>query len=191
MRRPIALIALLITFPILEAEIMAAKDAADLSFCEYQETRNPIPINPKTNEPYKPGERNQEPFAGASITKEDIRQCLRAKTPIENHHIVLEDYQDAWQSLAMETGDYAISLLIEGSVIQARIPYDNEKRTGGVALWDFRDTKVTDVSKLTENAICMHFLERLRRMHEVPVVISTPPHPIPLRKRPYKRSEHS
>jgi hypothetical protein len=87
----------------LPTRLISAEPVTDLSVCEYQETRNPAPINPKTNKPYTPDERNQETFAGASISKNEIRQCLQAKTPIENHHIVFEDYRDAWQSLTAET----------------------------------------------------------------------------------------
>jgi len=99
------LISSLLPLLVLPSRISYAQPTTDLSVCAYQETRNPIPSNPKTDKPYTPDERNQEPFAGASITKDGIRQCLQAKMPITNHHIVFEDYRDAWQELTKETGD--------------------------------------------------------------------------------------
>jgi len=48
----------------------SAQSTPETSECAYQETRNPVPTNPKTNKPYTPEERNQEPFAGASISKD-------------------------------------------------------------------------------------------------------------------------
>ena len=84
----------------------SAQSTPDTSICTYQETRQNVPINPKTNKPYTPDERNQEPFAGASISKEQIKQCLRAEQPIKNHHVLFEDYRDAWQELAKEMGKY-------------------------------------------------------------------------------------
>jgi uncharacterized protein YjbI with pentapeptide repeats len=128
---------------------------ANLSVCEYKETRNPIPINLKTKKPYTSDERNQEPFAEASISKDKIQHCLEAKTYIKNHHIIFEDYRDAWQELAKETGDYAIPLLIEGGVFHANTPYDyagtwdRKDDTGGIRLGEFRDPTITDTSKLT------------------------------------------
>jgi hypothetical protein len=111
--------------------------------CTYQETRQNTLINPKTNQPYiMPYERNQEPWVKASIAKEEIKQCLRAQKPIQNHHILFEDYRDAWKELAQETGDYAIPLLIEGGVLHAH--------TGGLRLGAFRDPQVKDASTLTE-----------------------------------------
>jgi hypothetical protein len=84
------------------------------TICEYKETRKPVPPNPKTNKPYK---RNAEPFSEPSIRKDEIRQCLQAKTPITNHHILFEDYRDAWKELAKEMGHYTIPLLITGGVL--------------------------------------------------------------------------
>src|SRR4030095_16339346 len=73
---------------------------AETSICTYQETRQNVPINAKTSKPYTPEERNQEPFAGPSITKIQIKQCLREQKPIQNHHVLFDDYRDAWQELA-------------------------------------------------------------------------------------------
>ena len=142
------IIALLLPLVVLPPRPISAQSATELSVCEYQERRNPVPINPKTNKAYTPDERNQEPFTEASITKEAIRQCLQAKKPIENHHIVFEDYRDAWQEMAKETGDYAIPLLIKGGVLHANQPYDAEKKTGGIRLWEFRDQTIKDASSL-------------------------------------------
>jgi Pentapeptide repeats (9 copies) len=158
MRKTSVLIVLLLPLLVFPAQIVAAQPTTDLSVCEYQETRNPVPINPKTNKPYTPDERNQETFAEASISKHEIRQCLKAKTPIKNHHIVFEDYRDAWQELAKETGDYAIPLLITGGVLHASIPFGEYYNLayraniiqGGINFWGFRDPNVNDASKLTE-----------------------------------------
>src|SRR5207247_1498940 len=109
----------------------------------YKETRKDIPINPKTNKPYTPDERNQEPFAEASISKEHIKQCLQANKPINNHHIVFEDYRDAWQALAKESGKYDIPLLIEGGVLHAKTSYYRKTRVGGIGLGEFRDPTTT------------------------------------------------
>jgi uncharacterized protein YjbI with pentapeptide repeats len=125
----------------------SAQSPTDTSMCTYQETRQTVPRNPNTNKPYTPEERNQEPFAGASISKEDIKQCLQAKQPIQNHHIVFEEYRDAWKELAEETGDYAIPLLILGGVLHAKTPYIRRDETG---LRAFHDPTITDASQLTE-----------------------------------------
>src|SRR5262249_35758060 len=120
------------------------------SICEYQETRQPVPTKPKTNEPYTPDERNQEPFAGGSISKEQIKQCLRAEQPIQNHHILFEDYRDAWQELSKGMKKYDIPLLIEGGVLHAKTPYNEETGEGGINLWHFRDPATSNASQLTE-----------------------------------------
>ena len=150
MRKTTMLIAFLFTLVVLPPHLISAQPATDLSVCNYQETRENIPMNPKTNKPYTPDERNQEPFTEASITKDAIRQCLQAKKPIENHHVVFEDYRDAWQEMAKETGDYAIPLLIQGGVLHANQLYDAEKKTGGIHLGEFRDPTVKDASVFTD-----------------------------------------
>src|SRR5687767_7401792 len=142
-------IAFLLTFPILRPHMTVAQpNSTKPAVCEYQEKRKSVPINLKTNKPYAPDERNQEPFDGGSISKDEIRQCLQAKTPVKNHHILFEDYWKAWASLAKETGDYAIPLLIEGGVLHA--PYNEEANTGGIRLGKFRDPNVNNGSNLTE-----------------------------------------
>jgi hypothetical protein len=143
-------VVLLLTFSILHPHTTVAQpQSTNPAVCEYQEKRN-FPINPKTNKPYTPDERNQEPFDGGSISKDEIRQCLQAGTPIKNHHIIFDDYWQAWASLAKETGDYTytIPLRIEGGVLHA--PYDEEAVTGGIRLWEFRDPNVNNSSNLTE-----------------------------------------
>src|SRR5215831_16459135 len=47
---------------------------------------------------YTHEEMKREPFV-ASISKRQIKQCLREGKRIQNHHIVFEDYRDAWQEL--------------------------------------------------------------------------------------------
>jgi hypothetical protein len=146
----IVFLAFLLTFPILNPHITVAQpNRTPPAVCEYQEKRKPIPTNPKTNNPYAPDERNQEPFDGGSISKDEIRQCLQAKTPIKNHHIMFDDYWQAWASLAKETGDYAIPILIKGGVLHAPA-YNEEANTGGIRLWKFRDPKVSNGWNLTE-----------------------------------------
>jgi hypothetical protein len=122
----------------------------DTSICVYKETRKNVPINPKTNKPYTPDERNQESFAKSSISKEEIKQCLRAKVSIANHHIVFEDYRDAWKELAKEMGKYDIPLWITGGVLHAKTTYDMETHRGGIGLWEFGDPTIKDASQLTE-----------------------------------------
>src|SRR5947209_864423 len=78
----ITCIVFLLTFLRLHSSDTSAQSTTKNSVCEYQETRQNVPTNPKTNQPYTPDERIQEPFAGPSITKEQIKQCLRAETPI-------------------------------------------------------------------------------------------------------------
>src|SRR5262249_54938553 len=112
----ITYIVFLLTFLSLHLRTTSAQSTPDISICAYQETRQNVPINPKTNQPYTPEERDQKPFVKASISKEDIKQCLRATQTIKNHHILFEDYQDAWQELAKEMGKYDIPLLIQGGV---------------------------------------------------------------------------
>ena len=144
----IVFLAFLLTFSILHPHMTVAQpQSTNPAVCEYQEKRN-FPINPKTNKPYMPDERNQEPFNGGSISKDEIRQCLQAGMPIKNHHIIFDDYWQAWQSLAKETGDYAIPLRIEGGVLHA--PYNEKANTGGIRLWNFRDPNVSNGSNLTE-----------------------------------------
>src|SRR5215510_1596930 len=100
-------IPLLLVSLFLHPSTTSAQSPSDTSVCEYQETRQNVPINPKTNQPYTPDERNQEPFVRATITKEQIQDCLRAnmnvpedkRIPIKNHHILFEDYRDAWLGL--------------------------------------------------------------------------------------------
>ena len=141
-------VALLLTFSILHPHTTVAQpQSTNPAVCEYQKKRN-FPINPQTNKPYMPDERNQEPFDGGSISKDEIRQCLQAGTPIKNHHIIFDDYWQAWASLAKETGDYAIPLRIKGGVLHA--PYNEKAETSGIDLWDFRDPNVSKGSDLTE-----------------------------------------
>ena len=99
-------IVFLLVFLSLHPRATSAQSPADTPICTYQETRQNVPINPKTNKPYTPEQRNHEPFGGASISKEDIKHCLRAEKSIMNHHIVFEDYRAAWQELAQGTGKY-------------------------------------------------------------------------------------
>jgi hypothetical protein len=68
----------LLTFLSLHPSDMFAQPPTKTSVCEYKETRQHVPINPQTNQPYTPEERNQGPFARASITKKQIQDCLRA-----------------------------------------------------------------------------------------------------------------
>ena len=154
--KPHVFIAALFTFLILDTHALFAQTTTAPSVCEYEETRgDKTPINPKTNKPYTPDERNQEPFDGGSITKDEIKECLQAETPIKNHHIVFEDYRDAWQELAKATGDYVIPLLIEGGVLHARMPYDDADTPydvddkGGIRWGEFRDPTINDATKLT------------------------------------------
>src|SRR5262249_21655957 len=120
---------LLLVYLILHSHTTSAQSPTITSPCIYQETRQNVPINPKTTKPYTPEERNQEPFAGASITKDEIQQCLREEKPIQNHHIVFEDYRDGWQELAKEMGKYDIPLLIEGGVLHAQTPYKYDEKS--------------------------------------------------------------
>jgi hypothetical protein len=146
----ITCLVLLLTFLPLHSSTTSAQSTAETSVCEYQETRQHVPVNPKTNKPYTPEERNQEPFAGASISKEQIKQCLRAQEPIQNHHIVFEDYRDAWQELTKEKGEYDIPLLIDGGVLHTNSAYNDRDGTGGIGLWVFSDPTITNASRLTE-----------------------------------------
>ena len=149
---------ILLVYLILYSNTTSAQSLAKASICDYQETRQNVPINPKTNKPYMPAERNQEPFAEASIKEEQIKECLRANMnvpedkyiPIRNHHIVFEEYLKAWKALAEEKKDYAIPLSIEGGVLHANTPYDKETRVGGIGLWEFGDPKITNTSQLSE-----------------------------------------
>jgi hypothetical protein len=50
-RKTTVLIAFLFTLLVLPTRLISAQPVTDLSVCEYQETRNPVPINPKTNKP--------------------------------------------------------------------------------------------------------------------------------------------
>src|SRR5262249_44592161 len=97
--------------------------------CTYQETRKHVPINPKTHKPYTAEEQNQEPFIKPSISKAQIKGCLRGQKPIHNHHILFEDYRDAWQELAQETKNYAIPFWIRGGVLHAEIQNKYDKTT--------------------------------------------------------------
>jgi hypothetical protein len=143
-------IVFMLVFLLFHLHTTSAQSLAQTSICTYQETRQNVPINPKTNKPYTPEERNQEPFAGASISKEQIKQCLRAQKPIQNHHIVFEDYRDAWQELAREMEKYDIPLLIKGGVLHAKPPYDERTQVGGVDFGGFHDQTTTYTSQLTE-----------------------------------------
>ena len=143
-------IVFLLVYLFLYPRATSAQPPADTSVCEYQETRKNVPINPQTNEPYAPEERNQEPFAGASISNAQIKQCLEATIPITNHHIVFEEYRDAWEELAKETGKYDIPLLITGGVVHANTLYDEKTGRGGIDLWSFGDPTIKDASQLTE-----------------------------------------
>jgi uncharacterized protein YjbI with pentapeptide repeats len=145
MKPHVFIVALLATL-LLDTHAIFAQPTTAPAVCTYKETRGEkTPINPKTKKPYTPNQRNQEPFDGGSITKDEIKKCLQAKVPIKNHHIVFEDYRDAWQELAKETGDYAIPLLIRGGVL-----YSTEDDKGGIRFGEFRDPSVNDSSKLTE-----------------------------------------
>jgi hypothetical protein len=145
----ICLLFLLISLS-LHPSTTSAQSPSDTSICEYQETRQNAPINPKTSKPYTPEERNQEPFAGPSITKEQIKQCLQAEQHVKNHHILFEDYRDAWQDLAKEMGKYDIPLLIYGGVLHAKTPYDQNTGIGAIRLLEFGDPMMKDASQLTE-----------------------------------------
>jgi hypothetical protein len=118
----------------------SAQSSAETSMCVMEK----VPLNPKTNKPYTPDELKQEPFV-ASISKTQIKQCLQAREPIWYHHILFEDYRDAWQELAKETGKYDIPLMIEGGVLHANT------QGGGIGLWEFRDPTITATSQLTEH----------------------------------------
>jgi uncharacterized protein YjbI with pentapeptide repeats len=118
---------------LLHQNSVSAQSEPDLSFCTYEGRWE----NPKE-------------FSGASIRKAQIKLCLAAKKPITNHHIVFEEYRDAWQELAKETDNYAIPLLIQGGVLHANKPFDREANTGGIRLWEFRDPNIIDASTLTE-----------------------------------------
>jgi hypothetical protein len=151
----ITCLVLLLTFLSLHPSDTFARPPTKTFVCEYQEKRKPVPINPKTNKPYTPDERNQEPFAGASISKKDIKQCLRATQTIKNHHIVFKEYRKAWQELTEELGKYDTPLFIEGGVLHAETSYERDEKTDGyvssIDLWAFRDPTLTkDVSQLTE-----------------------------------------
>jgi hypothetical protein len=88
-------LAFLLTFSILHPHMTVAQPhSTKPAVCAYQGERK-FPINPKTNKPYMPDERNQEPFDGGSIRMDEIRQCLQAGAPIKNHHIIFDDY---WQA---------------------------------------------------------------------------------------------
>src|SRR5215471_2485989 len=58
----ITCIVFLLVFLILHSNTTSAQSTPDSSICVYKETRQNVPINPKTNQPYTPDERNQEPF---------------------------------------------------------------------------------------------------------------------------------
>ena len=133
MRKTIMLIAFVFTLLGLPTRSISAQPVTELAVCEY----------------HGKGEKPEQ-FKGASINKDEIRQCLQSKTPIKNHHIVFEDYLDVWQSLAKATGDYAIPLLIEGGVLHADIPFDQQTNLGGIRLLEFRDPHIQDTSTLTE-----------------------------------------
>src|SRR5215470_16870838 len=87
---------LLLADLVLFSNTIFAQSLAKASICDYQETRQNVPINPNTNQSYTYKERNQEPFVKASISKEQIKECLRTKKSIQYHHILFEDYQDVW-----------------------------------------------------------------------------------------------
>ena len=133
------LIAFLFASLLLQPHITSAQSGTEPSVCEY-----------------KGKWENPETLQRPSITKDKIRRCLQAKITIANHYIAFEDYRDAWQELAKETGDYAIPLLLRGGVLHANIPYDDagtrwhEDDTGGIRLGEFRDPTVKDASQLTE-----------------------------------------
>jgi hypothetical protein len=116
------LVLLLVSLPF-DWSTTSAQSTGDSSVC----VRENVPLNLK-----------QEPFI-ASIAKAEIKQCLQANKLITNHHIVFEDYRDAWQELAKETGKYDIPLLIDGGVLHANFPYNEQNGTGGIGLWVFRD----------------------------------------------------
>ncbi len=92
---------LLLSFLTLHPRLASAQSDTQPAGCEYQKTWE-----------------NPETFQGPSIALELIQQCLREKKPIKNHHIIFEDYRDAWVSLAKET-KYRIPLLIEGGMLHA------------------------------------------------------------------------
>lgn len=123
----------------------------DISVCEYQERRKNIPINSKANQSYTTDKRNQGPFAYDSrISKDDIKTCLGAGEPIQYHHILFEDYRDAWHELAEKKQDYTIPLLIEGGVLHAKTPYTDGNMKGGIRLGEFRIPRVKNISDLTD-----------------------------------------
>jgi uncharacterized protein YjbI with pentapeptide repeats len=133
MKKTAALIVFLFVSLFVYPYLTAAQSDTESSVCEHREKWE-----------------NPETFQGPSITKDKIKQCLRANMnipeenwmPIKNHHIVFEDYRDAWQELAKETGDYAIPLLIEGGILYAH--------AGKINLRDFRDPTITKASSLTK-----------------------------------------
>ncbi|ETW98661.1 MAG: hypothetical protein ETSY1_17875 [Candidatus Entotheonella factor] len=104
MKKPHVLLAVLLTCLTLHTRPASAWSPVAQApvTCDYQETRNPVPINPKTKKPYTVDERHQEPFDGDSISKAQIKACLRLNlyqpkrrwVAIKNHHIVFEDYRD-------------------------------------------------------------------------------------------------
>jgi hypothetical protein len=147
----ITCIVFLLVSLVLYSRSTSAQYTGETSICTYQETRQNVPINPKTNKPYTPEERNQEPFTGASISKEHIKQCLQAKQPLKNHHIVFENYRDSWKELTKETGNYDIPLLIDGGILYAQTIYNKYEYVGRIDLLEFRDPMSRDASKLTES----------------------------------------
>ncbi|ETX04783.1 MAG: hypothetical protein ETSY2_26850 [Candidatus Entotheonella gemina] len=153
MKKTAVVLAFVWTALMLHPYMAVAEPAPQPLACDYRETRG---INPKTKKPYTPHERHQEPFDGGSITKAEVKACLKAKKTIKNHHIVFEDYRDACQEL----GDYDIPLLIEGGVMHAKTPYDDASTpwyedktddTGGIRLDVFRYLRSNDASDLSED----------------------------------------
>jgi hypothetical protein len=158
------------------AKTTSAQSTAQPSVCEYQETRTDIPINPKTNKPYTPEERYQEPFAEASINPDKIKQCLKDRQTITNHHIVFEDLVTAWkEAVTLEAQDllrqkgiteptaeqieqektWDLPIQLHGGVLHAADSYKCDKETdryvGSIDLWAFRHPRMLgDVSQLTE-----------------------------------------
>jgi hypothetical protein len=154
----------------------SAQTTAQPAVCEYQETRTDVPFNPKTNKPYTPEERHQEPFAEASITTDKIKQCLKARQTITNHHIVFEDLVTAWkEAVSLEAQDqlrqkgiteptaeqieqektWDLPIQLQGGVLHAATSYKYDKETdgyvGSIDLWAFRHPRTPgDVSQPSE-----------------------------------------
>jgi hypothetical protein len=168
-------IVLLLVSLLLHMRATSAQSTADTSMCIYQEIRDNVPINPMTNQPYKLNERNQEPFAKASIQKDEMKWCLKDGKTIKNHHIVFKELVEAWkeavtlkaQDILHQKGIIAptaeqieqekrwdISIKLHGGVLHTVTPYEYDEETnvsvGGIGLSESPDPMIKDASKLTE-----------------------------------------